>query len=267
MKLIELIKKSYFVANGYIEDESSLELLEGYINYNFDVLKEFKHIVIANTYKEYSDELSNINKNIWKKYFDNVELIDIKNNRGHSFGIADSENALISFCKNLDVEWICKCSNDVTIETKIFNREIGDADLYYFNGISYEDLYLNNFDYEKIYNEHFYPQTNFYFLNISKIDYLYDEDYVNETYEYRLKIENYNNKIWEYIPGWSCENFLKRCVNRNNLKIEYFLSKEEHINLCKNINAYKIGDPSHKNVSICGVCHLQWPDKHILELY
>lgn len=266
MKILELARISFYVANGFIENDESFDVLEGYINYNYDVLKEFKGIVIANTYKNYNNELVTKNRNLWQKYFPNTVTIDIKENRGHSFGIADSENALIDYCKDLNIEWICKCSNDVTSETKILERKIsGDSDLYYFNGISYEDLYLYKFDFEKLYEEHFYPQTNFYFLRIGKIDYLYEKNYVDETYAYRLKIQNYNNKIWEYIPGWSCENFLKRCVKRNNLKSEYILTKQEHINLCKIIEMYKIGDPSHKNVSICGVCHLQWPDEMILE--
>lgn len=266
MKILELANKSFYTANGFIENENSLDILESYICFNHEVLKEFINIIISNTYKKYSDDISKKNKNMWKKYFPNSVIIDIKENRGHSFGIADSENAIIDYCKLENVKWICKCSNDVTLETKILNRHIsGTSDLYHFNGISFEDLYINNFDYKKIYKNHFYPQTNFYFLNVEKIDYLYDKKYVDETYEYRLTIKNYNDKIWEHIQGWSCENFLKNCVRRNSLKSEYLLSEEEHENLCKIIDMYKIGDPSHKNLSICGVCHLQWPDKMVIE--
>jgi len=219
MKFKELISKAWYVSNGYIESFESIEILERYILYNKEFLDKFERIIVATTYKEQSDALIQANDNLWKKYFDNSFTINLDVNRGHGFGIADSENALIEYCKQYDVHWICKSSNDVLIKSELLEHDVdGDCDFYYLNGISYEDLYLNGFDYEKIYKEHFYPQTNFYFINCSKIDYLYDREYVNETYQYRLGIENYNNKIWEYIPGWSCENFLKNCVNRCNLK-------------------------------------------------
>jgi hypothetical protein len=265
MVLKDIINKSWYVANGFVDSINSIELLEGYILYNLPVLQEFKGIIIATTYKNYPN-LVEENKNLWKKYFPNCILIDIEVNRGHSFGIADSENALIEYCKENNIDWICKSSNDVIIQESILYKEIKEADLYYTNGISYEDLYLNNFDYEKIYSEHFFPQTNFYFIRVDKIDYLYNKDYVNETYQYRLTIPNYSNKIWEYFPEWACELFLKRCVERNNLSKYYLLDKEKHNQLCETVSSYKIGDPSHKNIMIDGVCHFQFPDQQILEI-
>ena len=267
MIIKDLIVKSWYAANGYIDSFDSLNTLEQYIVYNYQVLKQFKGVVIATTYKEQSGDLINANSNLWKHYFPECVLIDIKENRGHSFGIADSENALIDFCKENNIGWICKSSNDVIFDSKILDIKVEDADLYHLNGISYETLYLNGFDYEKIYNEHFYPQTNFYFIDSSKIDYLYDKDYVNKTYEYRLTIQNYNNKIWEYIPGWACEEFLIKCCERNNLKPFYILPKDLHIKLCEVINHYKIGDPSHKNIFVNGICHFQFPNDSVIEIY
>jgi hypothetical protein len=266
MVLKDLANKGCYTANGFIESLDSFNLLEGYILYNLPVLKQFKHIVIVNTYKEYSEELVKINTQLWNEYFSNVDFIDLKENRGHSFGIADSENALIEHCQSLGYEWICKSSNDVLLQEKILNKEIKEADLYYFNGISYEDLYLNNFDYKKIYDNHFYPQTNFYFIRVDKIDYLYDKKYIDETYQYRLNIPNYSNKIWEYIPEWSCENFLKKCVSRNRLSKEYLLDLDTHNKLCETIKMCKIGDPSHKNIMYEGVCHFQYPEQNIIEI-
>lgn len=265
MILKEIINKSWYVANGFIDSLDSIELLESYILYNLPVLKEFKQIAIATTYKNYP-ELTYENKNLWKKYFPDCVLIDIKENRGHSFGIADSENALIDYCKEKNINWICKCSNDVIIQESILYQEVEEADFYYTNGISYEDLYLNNFNYEKVYNEHFFPQTNFYFIQVDKIDYLYDKNYVDETYQYRLTIPNYNNKIWEYIPEWSCELFLKKCTERNKLKKYYLLNKDKHNRLCDAVKIYQIGDPSHKNIMIEGVCHFHFKNQNILKI-
>jgi hypothetical protein len=265
MILKEIINKSWYVANGFLSSINDIELLEGYILYNLSILKEFKGIVIATTYKNYP-ELINENNNVWRKYFPDCVLIDIEENRGHSFGTADAENTLIDYCKENNINWICKSSNDVIIQESILTKEIEEADFYYTNGISYEDLYLNNFDYEKIYNAHFFPQTNFYFIQVDKIDYLYDKKYVDETYEYRLSIPDYNNKIWEYIPKWACEMFLKKCIERNNLTKHYLLDKNKHNQLCEIVNLYKIGDPSHKNMMINGVCHFQYPEQQILEI-
>jgi len=266
MKIKEIINKSYYVTNGYVDSLDSINILESYILYNLPFLKQCKGIVVATTYKTQDPELINNNKQTWTKYFPECVLIDLKENRGHSFGIADSENALIDYCKQNNIDWICKSSNDVVIQDKILDKEVEEADFYYFNGISYEDLYLNEFNYKKIFQYHLFPQTNFYILNISKIDYLYDKTYVDETYQYRLTIPNYSNRIWEYIPEWSCELFLKKCIERNNLTKYYMLNKDKHNKLCNTIKMYTIGDPSHKNIMIEGVCHFQYPDKEILEI-
>jgi hypothetical protein len=266
MIIKDLANKSWYLSNGYIDSQESLNILEQYINYNLPVLKEFIQIVVATTYSTQDNNLIEGNSQVWKKYFPNCILIDLKENRGHGFGIADSENALIDYCHENKVKWVCKASNDIILKENLLYKEISQADFYYTNGISYEDLYLNNFDFVKIYNNHLFPQTNFYFIRVDKIDYLYDKNYINKTYEYRLTIPNYNNKIWEYIPEWACELFLKKCIERNNLKKEYLLDLKTHNRLCQIIELYKIGDPSHKNIMIEGICHFQFPEQNVLEI-
>ena len=265
MKLRDLINKSWYTTIGHIDSLESISTLEGYILYNLPILKEFKNIVIATSYKNYP-ELCEENKVVWKKYFPQCVLIDLQINRGHSFGTADLDTALIEYAKMQNLKWICKASNDILIQEIILDKEIEEADFYYTNGISYEDLYLNGFDYDKIYSNHFFPQTNFYFIRVDKIDYLCDKNYVDTTYQYILTIEKYNNKVWEHIPDWSCELFLKKCIERNSLKKYYLLSKEKHNLLCEVVNSYKIGDPSHKNIVVDGVCHLQWPTEYVIEI-
>jgi hypothetical protein len=99
------------------------------------------------------------------------------------------------------------------------------------------------------------PQTNFYFINVNKTDFLYDKEYVDETYNHVLTIPNYNGKVWEYIQGWSCENFLKKCVKRNNLKKHHLIPKEKYLSLLQLVKNNQIHDCSHKNIMIEGVCH------------
>lgn len=261
MNLKQLINKSIYGVVGYISSQNDLDLLEQYILYNLPVLKEFKQVVVATNY---GFPLQNENTQVWKKYFPNCIILDSKLNRGHNHGYTDLENLIFDWCKENNEEWLCKVSNDVIIQESILSIKVEEADFYYLNGISYETLHLNNFDYKQIYDKHFYPQGNFYFINISKCDFISDKTYLDETYAYLKTIPNYNGKIWEYIKGWSCEDFLKNCVNRNNLKIQYLLNEEEHNQLCSVININKIGDPSHKNIMIKGVCHFQHPDQEII---
>jgi hypothetical protein len=265
MILKEIINKSWYTANGYLDSIDSIDVLEQYIVYNLSVLKEFKNLLISTTYKNYP-ELTKENKQLWTKYFPNCILIDIPINRGHSFGIADSENAIVNYCKENNINWICKSSNDVVFNEIILNKKIEEADFYYLNGIGYGGMIKYNFDFNRIINEDFYPQTNFYFINILKIDYLYNKDYINETFNHIKSISNYNNKVWEYIPGWACEEFLKQCVERNNLKKYHLISKEKYTQLLSIVKEYNIHDSSHKNIMIEGICHLQFPNQQIIEI-
>jgi len=263
MNLKQLINKSTYGTIGYISSQDDLDLLESYIVYNLPVLKEFKQVIIATNY---SNNLQNENTQLWKKYLSNCIILDSKINRGHNFGTADLDNLVFNYCKDNNIKWLCKSSNDVILTKDILDTNIEEKDFYYLNGISYEDLHLNNFDSEKIYNNHFYPQTNFYLIDVSKCDYLNNYEYLDETYQYSKTIPNYNGKIWEYINGWSCENFLKECVKRNNLTKHYLLDMFQHNKLCEIIKLYQIGDPSHKNIMIEGICHFQYPNQNILEI-
>lgn len=268
MNLKELINKSVYGTIGYISKYEDIQLLEQYILYNLPVLKEFKQIIVATNYSTIRSypSIMDHNRKLWIKYFPNCKLIDLKINRGHSFGIADSENAIIDYCKENNIEWLCKSSNDIIFQESILEKEIDEADFYYLNGIGYSGLIKYNFDLQKIINEDFYPQTNFYFINVSKIDYLYDKDYINQTYEQILNTPNYNGKVWEYIPGWSCEDFLKQCIERNKLSKFHLIEEERYKNLLSYIANYQIHDCSHKNIMIEGICHFQYSEQQIIEI-
>jgi hypothetical protein len=173
-------------------------------------------------------------------------------------------NENLEFIKENNIEWLCKSANDVILTEDVLSVETDEADFYYLNGISFEDLYNFKFNYEELLDKHFYPQTNLYFINVSKTDYLNNKEYIDSTYTQSLEIPNYNGKIWEYIPGWSCENFLKQSVIRNCLSKSYLLDYNTHTKLCETIKLYKIGDPSHKNIMINGICHYQYNDKQII---
>jgi hypothetical protein len=263
MNLKQLINQSVYGTIGYISSQDDLDLLEQYILYNLPVLKEYKQIVIATNY---GSELQNENTQLWKKYFSNCVILDSPINRGHNFGTADLDNLVFDWCKQNNEEWLCKSSNDVIFKDSILDIEIEESDFYYLNGIGYGGLLKYNFDFDRIIEQDFYPQTNFYFLNVKKTDWLNNERFLNETHEYTLTIPNYNGKVWEYIEGWSCETFLKQCIERNNLIKYHLVPEEKYRILLQVIKEYNIHDCSHKNIMIERICHFQYSDQQIIEI-
>ena len=264
MNLKQLINKSLYGTIGYISSQDDLNLLEQYILYNLPVLKEFKQIIIATNYEDNS--LAFKNNELWSKYFPNCVCLDSKINRGHNFGTADLDNMVFDYCKENNEEWLCKASNDILLQSSILDKQIEEADFYYMNGIGYKGIEDDNFDFDAVIKNNFFPQTNFYIVNILKCDYLNDKEYLNTTYNHVKTISNYNNKIWEYIPGWSCERFLLQCVERNKLIKFHLVSEEKYRILLRIIQNYNIHDPSHKNILIDGICHLQHPNQNIIEI-
>ena len=266
MNLKQLINKSIYGTIGYISSQDDIELLEQYILYNLPVLKEFKNIVVATNYKELDLQLINRHIDMWEKYFPTCYLIDSELNRGHNFGTADLDNILFDWCKENNEGWLCKSSNDVILKESILDKDIEEADFYYLNGIGYGGITQDNFDFDKIILEYFQPQTNFYFINILKTDYINDKNHLNETYKYIQTIPNYNGRIWEYVEGWSCESFLRSCIERNNLSKSHLVSVEKYRILLDVIKANNIHDSSHKNIMIDGICHFQFNTQPIIEI-
>ena len=248
---------------GYIASQDDIDLLEQYILYNLPVLKEFKQIIVATNY---GSSLQEENAQMWKKYFPNCILIDSKINRGHNHGYLDLENLIFDWCKENNGKWLCKVSNDIIIQESILDKQVEEADFYYLNGIGVGGMVKYNFDFDRILNEDFYPQGNFYILNVDKCDYISDKKFLDETYEYVHSLPHYNGKIWEYIEGWTCEDFLKQCIERNNLLKYHLIPKEKYLSLLQIVKDYNIHDCSHKNIMIEGICHFQNNNQQIIEI-
>ena len=120
------------------------------------------------------------------------------------------------------------------------DKEVGDADFYYFNGVGYTGIYNYNFDLYKVMEEDFYPQTIFYFLNVSKCNYLNDRDHLNEIYVKVQTIPNYNGKPLEHGMK-SNEELLRECIERNNLTREHLLPKEKYFKLLNILETFVKG--------------------------
>jgi len=241
----------------FIQNENEITNREVYVQYNAQVLSKFKKIVVA---VNISPNLIKSYRNMWERNVSNVEIIVSKINRGPNFGAADLDNIIFDFVKySTKSKWLVKISADVTINPDM-NIEVEDGyDFYYINGFSFETT--TKYTYDEMMNEYFLPQTNFYMIDVTKVDYLTDKKMLNRTYK-EAKEYGYNiAKIWESIPNWSCEDFLKETVIRNGLKKYHILSNKSYNNLYSFIKSYKVGDPSHKNIMINGICHWHFPNQ------
>ena len=262
MVIRELINKSTYGTIGYIDSQESINQLETYIQYNLSILQEFQNVVIATNFNSLEwEESYNL---MWRRYFPECVLITSPEKRGHNHGYVDLDNLLFDYCKENNIEWLCKSANDSIMTEDLLDKQVGEADFYYLNGIGVGGMVKYEFDNKRIIDEDFYPQTNFYFINVSKTDYLNDKQYTDETYEYIKSLPEYNGRIWEYIEGWSCELFLSNCVERNNLKKEHLIPEEKYISLLNSVKQYNIHDCSHKNIMIEGVCHFHFPEQNVL---
>jgi len=262
MVIRELINKSTYGTIGYIDSQESINQVETYIQYNLSILQEFQNVVIATNFSSLEWEESY--NSMWRNYFTECVLITSPENRGHNHGYVDLDNLLFDYCKENNIEWLCKSANDSILTEDLLDKQVGEADFYYLNGIGVGGMVKYEFDNKRIIDEDFYPQTNFYFINVSKTDYLNDKQHADETYEYIKSLPEYNGRIWEYIEGWSCELFLSNCVKRNNLKKEHLIPEEKYISLLNSVKQYNIHDCSHKNIMIEGVCHFHFPEQNVL---
>ena len=268
MILKSLIHKSYYGSIGYIADSDSLELFGSYLLHNSHVLNKYKGHIFAFTYNESAlgeFDLELLEEGI-KSLFPYAIILYLDENRGHNFGTADLDNLIFDYCKDNNIEWLCKASNDIILEKEVLKIPIQKADFYYIEGIGFDGVVRYNFDNQRIINEYFFPQTNFYFINVSKTDYLNSKEYIDKTYNKIQSIPNYNGNIGEYYENWACEYFLKDCVERNNLTQYHLLSRKKYITLLEHVKQNQIHDCSHKNIMINGICHFQYPNQKITML-
>ena len=256
MNLKQIINKSVYGTIGYVSSQDDLDLLEHYILNNLKVLKEFKQILIATNYKTYP-ELVKENTDLWKKYFPNCITLDSEFNRKSQIGTSDLDNSIFNYCKINNIEWLCKASNDVILHEFLLDKEIEKSDFYYTNGIGYGRMLDWDFDYERIIKDTFYPQTNFYIINVSKCDYLVDLKKLEPLWE------KYKNNI-SNLRGYNCENNLMECVERNKLHKYNLVPQNKFIMLLDIIKNHQLHDPSHKNILIEGICHLQYPNQPVI---
>ena len=259
MTKLELIKNSYIGIAGYISSDTKLGDLEQYINTNKEIFDNFKGVIVASNYA--FDALKERTHELYRKYFDNVKFIDLDVNRGHSFGTLDLDGAIFDYCKENDIEFLFKINDDMLFLPEFLEGEIPEADFYYWQGIGYGGMAKYDYDIDRIAKEDFYCQTTQYFINTTKLPELHSKQVVDDAYNYTQNLENYNGRIWEYIQGFTCEDFLKNAVTKNNLTKYHMIKPDTYVRLLNFVKANNIHDCSHKNLIIDGTVHLQWPNE------
>ena len=271
IKLGDLLSECTYGTVAYIDSEDKVDLLEKYILKNLPILEKFKNFVISTNYPENDDKNNKKLQEKWEKAWDNhlpklsKHFIHSGKNRGHHFGTADLDDNIIDYCQNNKIKWLCKTSCDTITELSILDKLVPESDLYYMNGLGMANLthYRKGtvLDYERIVDEDFFPQTNFYILNISKIDYIYDFNTIDFHYE-----EYMSGKQSNIFVGWNCEDFLKQCVTRNKLTKFHLIDDETYYKLINYLWDYKVHDPSHKNIMLDGICHFHDPFSNIITI-
>ena len=256
MKFSQVIERSAYGTIGYIAGEDDLRVLERHIVHNLPLLKAFTNVIVATNYGGGSPhELAAGNRAVWRRYFPDCAILDSGYNRGHSIGTSDLDNLVFDHCKANDIEWLCKGANDVLLSAPVLDIEIQAADFYYLNAISYSAMQQQDFDFARISAHLFYPQTSFYALNVGKTDFLVDKELLDRSYAIVNRIPDYNGRIWEHIPRWSCELLLRKCVLRNGLTRCHLMDDAQFSRLLSIVQVRGIEDCSHKNLTIKGICH------------
>ncbi len=256
MKFGEVVGRATYGATGFLAEAGDLGRLEAVILHNLPVLAQFREVLVATTYADRDREaLSAANERLWRSYLPDVVLIDSIANRGHSIGTADLDNILFDACKASDTQWLCKSAIDVLLDELVLAIDVEEAQFYFLNAVSYDALAQHDLDLTPFTEGFFFPQTTFYAIDVTATDYLVDKAFLDRSWETVQRIPSYNGRIWEYLPGWSCENLLRLCVLRNELTTAHLITDEQWREVLRVIIDQRMTDCSFKGLSINGICH------------
>lgn len=265
MKLKDLARKSdALVFPSYFSDRKDIEKVNYIQSLNSKFNKLFSNVVISITYssKKVKEELSKEVEKMYKEHFENIFFF----HNGDNFGVVKStclmEEQLLKYCHTENFEMVCKSMDHVLILDEGLDIELDeDYDFYYTNGIGYGGCQHYNFKVEDIVENTFFPQTNFYFLNTKKVDYIYDLNLVEEKY-LEWKDNNYKSRA-HFI---ACEEETGKSIERNGLSKFDMIPRNSFIEIVKKVIHFNIHDPSFKNLSTLGIVHFQYPEQEIYKL-
>ena len=260
MTFVDVIRRSVYGTTGYLEEAQDLEFLELAIVRNLPILRRFRQVIVATNYGEANrPTLTPGNTSLWRRYFPDCVILDSPVNRGHSIGTSDLDNLLFDHCKENEIPWLCKGSNDVLLDERVLEIPVSEGSFYFLQAVSYNALRQQDFDLSSFTAGFFFPQTTFYAIDVTATDYLVDKDFLDRSWRIVNRIPEYNGRIWEHIPGWSCEHLLRQCALRNRLTRVPLMTDAQFLQVLKVVIDHQIEDCSFKGLSINGIRHAQNP--------
>jgi len=248
---------------GHLSKKEDIETLNRMLLHNYSIISQFNYIVVHQNCSDVAEPYLSDYDAVWRTVFGkDVIILPPKKNRGHTIGYMDSDNAVVNYAKMLPINFIYKGVNDILLGDRLLKYPVTDEyDFYFLQAIGYSGL--NKFDHNiqnymanYMTDDYLYPQTNFYIIK-NTVDYINNEKDVDDAYNYCNSVRNFNGKVWEYIPNFSCEKLLGKCVIRNKFKCKHLISDAAFNELLNLVENYKVCDCSHKNIFLeeIGVCH------------
>jgi hypothetical protein len=237
-----------------VADEADIDAAACVIRHNLPVLAGFQGIVVATNYADLA--LADANHAMWRSFFPDAVLLDSPLNRGHSIGTADLENLLLEYCRSAGRRWLCKGANDIVLDPAVARIPVHEAQFFFLNAVAYAAVHQHGR--ASFGAGFFFPQTTFFAVEVDAVDYLYDAVMLDESWQAVQAIPDYSGKIWEYLPGWSCERWLRECVLRNGLTRCHLMSPTQWQAVLDVVIAERIEDCSFKGLTLNGITH-GWP--------
>tara|TARA_Y100000114_G_scaffold135774_1_gene136832 strand:+ start:778 stop:1581 length:804 start_codon:yes stop_codon:yes gene_type:complete len=266
MRLKELAKKcDAIVLPAYINDSNDLFRIAHLqrLNSNFNHL--FDKTIICINYKspEVKEQLLKKVEAIFNDHFNNIDFIHNDINYENVRSLCEQEETLIQECKSRGYNYICKTMDHVIILEEALDIILDEnKDFYFTCGVGAQRCIEKNNDVNHIYETEFFPQTNFYFLDVSKMDYIYNLEEVEQKH---LEWEA-DNSVCPNGYFICCEDQTAKMALRNNLNKQDIIPEDKFKELIQNVIDRRIADPSYKNLSTCGIIHLQYPEQPVYKL-
>lgn len=257
MRFEEVVRRSVYGTTGFIAHASDLESIEAVIHHNLPILRLFRGIVVAANFgRDDRPRLSAAHAELWRDHLPDCVLVDNRVNRGHSIGTLDLDGLLFQHCVTSGIPWLCKGADDVLLSSDLLDIPVGQASFYFLNALSYDAVRRNGGDVTPFLDGFLFPQTTFYAIEVGAVDMLVDPDFLDRSYEAVCAIPHYNDRIWEHLPGWSCERLLRDTVLRNDLRRCSLATDEQWRRIVDRVVEHRIMDCSFKGIDVNGICHL-----------
>lgn len=253
----DVLRACTYGSTGHVGSATDLAEIDQVIDRNEPMLREFTDLVIAANFSGESESLKADHASLWRSRFPDVVLLDSPVNRGHSIGTSDLDNLLFDYCKANGRDLLCKSAHDIILEEAAFAIPVEPAQFYFINAVSYDALAAHDFNLGRFSEEFFYPQTTFYVIDTPATESLVDQNFLDRTWEYVNSVPDYNGRVWEYIPGWSCERLLRDAVVRNKLTTFSLTTDAQWQHILRFVIDARIADCSFKGIAINGILHAQ----------